>query len=102
MPRLGNSTPSGPRMTITLAPPGNTLSSAEGVVHGNGANHCLSSAGSVHARYTFSRGASMVRVRMRSRPSVVVVIGVLLSNLVVRLLQPVDAEPGHLHHRPQR
>ena len=37
-------------MTTRLPPPGRTSSSACGVVQGSGANHCLSSSGSVQAR----------------------------------------------------
>src|SRR5579862_5981343 len=55
-------------MTMRLAPPGRTSSSARGVVQGAGANHCFSNSGSVHARKAFSRGASMMRVSESSRP----------------------------------
>src|SRR5438105_10976350 len=56
-------------MVMTLEPPGRTSSSALGVVKGAGVNHCVMSAGSVQARKTFSGGASMMALRMRSRPS---------------------------------
>src|SRR5262249_24460044 len=42
-------------------------SSATGVVYGDGANHCLSSSGSVQALNTFSGGASIILVRTSSR-----------------------------------
>src|SRR5262245_32723942 len=61
------STPSGLRMTMKFAPPGRTSSSATGVVYGSGANHRLRSSGSVHALYTFSGGASIIRVKTSSR-----------------------------------
>src|SRR5262245_49219019 len=80
-------------MTIKIAPPGRTSVATTGVVQGRGANHCLSKAGSVHAWNTFSRGASMTRVRMRSRPSVVVVV------LFVAMLSPfVCSILGYCRH----
>src|SRR5262245_23502990 len=55
-----------------------TSVSAAEVVHGNGANHCLSSEGLVQAANTFSGGASMTQLSTRSRPSVAVVVLVVV------------------------
>src|SRR5689334_869892 len=73
------SLPSGLRMTTVFAPPTRTSSSACGVVYGAGANHCFSSSASVHARYSFSRGASIRRVSTRSRSPVMQLLHLCLS-----------------------
>src|SRR3982074_1047404 len=70
-------------MTIMLAPPGRTSVSALCLVQGLGANHCLISSGSVHALYTFSRGALMMRVSTSSRSAVVAAL-----SAVVMLFSP--------------
>src|SRR3982074_2421549 len=70
-------------MTIMLAPPGRTSVSALCLVQGLGANHCLISSGSVHALYTFSRGALMMRVSTSSRSAVMAAL-----SAVVMLFSP--------------
>src|SRR5687767_6290085 len=66
-PALGKSFPCGSRITTMLVPPGRTSICASDVDQGLGANHCLRISGSVHAWYTFSRGALIIRVRTNSR-----------------------------------
>src|SRR5512135_1199532 len=81
-PRFGKSLPSGLRMTNRLDPPARTSVFTSDVDQGFGANHFLSSSGSVHARHTFSGAASITRVTIRSRPSVEVA-ALLISNCLL-------------------
>jgi hypothetical protein len=57
-----NSLSSGPRMSTMLDPPVHTSFSTMGVIHGNGANHCLRSSWSVYVLDTFLRSALMTQV----------------------------------------
>jgi hypothetical protein len=66
------------RLYTEVGPPTRTPVSTTGVVHGCGANHFLSNAGSVQALNTFSRGAWIVRIRSKSRPSVKVLVLVVM------------------------
>ena len=70
-------------MTIRLLPPGRRSISAWVTVQGSGANHCFISSGSVQQRNSFSRGASIRRVRTSSRLGgvAVVIVGSSFSAL---------------------
>src|SRR2546427_8346498 len=66
MPAIGQTVPSGPRISMRMAPPGRTSNSQTGFVNPCGPHHCARCFGSVHAAHTSSRGASIVRVRRSS------------------------------------
>ena len=69
-PRTGITAPSGPFMSIRMAPPGRASASQTGLVNPCGPHHRASRSGSVHALKTSARGASKVRVRTTSRLAV--------------------------------
>src|SRR2546426_1028685 len=70
-------------MSMRRAPPGRTSSWQTGAVKCSGGNHSASCRGSVHARYTTSRGASNTRV----------VVSVRSAGGVVRLLVRLFMRP---------
>src|SRR2546426_11955778 len=71
-------------MSMRRAPPGRTSSWQTGAVKCSGGNHSASCRGSVHARYTTSRGASNTRVVVSVRS-----VGGVVRLLVLLFMRPV-------------